>query len=92
MSFGGDLCLVFMMFLIFGCIAIPLTIVFWAISFPCKLIRCCTRKKIESKIEVHENTSPDAPIDDLLFIHGWPDCGDVWSNQIKAFSSEYNCI
>ena len=92
MGIAGSICLVIMMFIIFIVIAIPLTIVFWILTFPIKLCNMCTRKKIESKIKVHENKCPDAPLDDLLFVHGWHDCGDVWNHQVKELSAEYNCI
>jgi len=29
---------------------------------------------------------------DLLFIHGWPDCGDLWKEQVQELSKEYTCI
>lgn len=28
----------------------------------------------------------------LFFIHGWPDTGALWNNQVKYFSQRYRCI
>lgn len=28
----------------------------------------------------------------MVFIHGWPDNGDVWKNQTDHFSKTHNCV
>ena len=28
----------------------------------------------------------------LIFIHGWPDSGSLWDNQVEYFSTNYHCI
>lgn len=33
---------------------------------------------------------PHLPL--LVFIHGWPDTGELWQKQIEYFSKEYRCI
>ena len=86
---------IIIMVIIFFVISIPLTLFIFVVTFPYKIYRILTRKSAEkSKIKV-KITAPSegtTPLDDLLFIHGWPDCGDLWDDQVKVLSKEYRCI
>ena len=44
----------------------------------------------EIHVEIHEECKN--PIDDLLFVHGWPDNARLWDNQIKVLKHKYRCI
>ena len=69
----------YLMWIIFIVIAIPLTLLIAVITFPYKVYLLLTRISApKSKIKV-KVTGPEGEYkDDLLFIHGWPDSGDLW--------------
>ena len=59
----------------------PLTIFFAVVTLPYKLYLIATRKtQPESKMKVHTVCPQGAIKDDLLFIHGWPDTGELWEH------------
>ena len=86
--------LIICMFIIFFVICIPITLIIAILGLPYKLILMLTRKSIESKInvKVSEPSEGSNDNDDLLFIHGWPDCGEMWNDQVEVLSKEFKCI
>ena len=75
-------CLIICMWIMFIDIMIPILLTIFIITLPCKFVMMCRRPKLESKINVkvvepEGGASEDK--DELLFVHGWPDCGDMWN-------------
>ena len=65
-------------YVLFAITAIPLTLILAVITLPWKMYILLTRKAYkQSEIQVNI-LGPSKPKDDLLFIHGWPDCGNLW--------------
>ena len=69
---------VIIMWIFFCFILILLAFVLSVILLPYKFYLICTRNSPESKISVQVHAPEGEKKDDLLFIHGWPDCAALW--------------
>lgn len=44
------------------------------------------------EVRISECTGKGKGKDELLFVHGWPDSGDMWNKEVAYLRSEYRCI
>lgn len=72
----------------------PITIVFSILALPYKILfqKNNTHTETEINVEVTGPAKGTEPKDDLLFMHGWPDSGELWDAQVKELSKDYRCI
>ena len=47
------------------------------------------KEAFEIELKIHECENPK---DEILMIHGYPDCGKMWDAQVEALKSEYRCL
>lgn len=71
----------------------PISITAWALLLPIKLVlriifgrdppESEESKKIDLKIV---ECKASKPLDEILFIHGYPDSGEMWDGQVEVLS------
>ena len=87
-NFGSLLPLVVLQF-----IAFPLMLVVGIVYFPFKMMCFKQAAAVEEQIDVEiTECESKEPLDELLFVHGWPDCARLWDNQVKVLKKQYRCI
>ena len=56
-----------------------MTLVLTVLTMPVKMIQMLRRENfIETEMQVVVEGPEGTGKDDLLFVHGWPDCGEMW--------------
>ncbi len=44
------------------------------------------------KVEIVECTSDKETVEEIVFVHGWPDSGDLWEKQVEFLKKDYRCL
>ena len=79
-------------FVSFWCIMAPVATALFFTTLPLKLFRARSNKPQKIQVEITE-AKGSREKDEILLIHGFPDCGKLWDKQVSFLSSEgYRCI
>lgn len=92
----ANCCVIVCLFIFFWLFWFPIALVVYILYLPIKLVRCCfgcepAPKPPEIEVVVTESEQAE-PKDELFFIHGYPDNGEVWDKQVEVMKKEYRCI
>ena len=94
----ADLTEAFKLYFVCWWLVAPLAILTWIAVLPLKILsRLLWGRQVEpadsQKIELKViEAKSGKPKDEILFVHGYPDTGELWNEQVAALSEDYRCL